>query len=43
LEEPDPEIEGVELFQSKSGSDSFGAKVVHHFEGLDLSFDNSFV
>jgi hypothetical protein len=42
-EETDPEIEGVEPFQSKSGLDSFGVKVACHFEGLDPSFDNSFV
>jgi hypothetical protein len=36
LKDPDLEKEGVEPFQSKSGSDSFGAKVACHFEGLDL-------
>ncbi len=41
--EPDAEIEGVEPFQSKSSSDNFGTKVAHHLEGLDPSFDNSFV
>jgi hypothetical protein len=33
IEELDQEIEGVEQFQSKSGWNSFGAKVAHHFEG----------
>jgi hypothetical protein len=42
-EEPDPDIEEVKPFQSKSGSDSFGTKVARRFEGLDPSFDNSFV
>ncbi len=32
MEEPDPEIEGVELFQ-KSCSNSFGAKVASHLRG----------
>jgi hypothetical protein len=31
IEEPDPEIEGVELFQSKAARNSFDAKVAHHF------------
>jgi hypothetical protein len=29
----DQEIEGVELFQSRIGLNSFGDKVVRHFEG----------
>jgi hypothetical protein len=31
IEKPDREIEGVELFQSRIGSNSFGAKVAHCF------------
>jgi hypothetical protein len=31
IEEPDPEIEGVEPFQSKAAQNSFGAKVAHYF------------
>ncbi len=47
IKKPDQEIEGVELFQSRIGSNSFGAKVVHHFEGwirvlLTLLFDPNF-
>jgi len=31
IKEPDPEIEGVEPFQSKAAQNSFGAKVARHF------------
>jgi hypothetical protein len=31
IEEPDPEMEGVERFQSKMTQNSFGAKVACYF------------
>jgi hypothetical protein len=31
IEEPDPQIEGVELFQSKATQNSFGTKVAWYF------------
>jgi hypothetical protein len=31
IEEPDPEIEAMEPFQSKAARNSFGAKVGRHF------------
>jgi hypothetical protein len=31
IEEPDPEIEGVEMFKSKAARNSFGTKVARYF------------
>ncbi len=47
ITKPDQEIEGVEPFQSRIGSNSFGTKVVCHFVGwirvlLTLLFDPNF-
>jgi hypothetical protein len=47
IEKPNQEIEGVEPFQSKSGSNSLGAKVARYFDGwirvlLTLLFDPNF-
>ncbi len=47
IEKPDQELEGVEPFQSRIGSNSFGAKVACCFEGwirvlLTLLFDPNF-
>ncbi len=43
IEKPDWELEGVEPFQSRFGSNSFGAKVARCFWRVDPSFVNSFV
>jgi hypothetical protein len=47
IEKLGQEIEGVELFQSRIGSNSFGTKVAHCFEGwirvlLTLLFNPNF-